>query len=84
MTHRKFRFACEKNGDSCDFSVGGKICGITVTDGMMTRMLESGSSGLIKGFTSRNGKKFDAELRLEAGKLKFEFPKAASAEKKTE
>ncbi len=81
VTHRKFRFACEKHGDGCDFSIGGKICGVTVTDEMMSRMLTTGTSGLIKGFTSKNGKLFDAELQLESGKLKFEFPKTSPAAK---
>ncbi len=79
VTHRKYRFACEKYGNGCDFTLGDRICGISVTDEIMTLMLETGSSGLIKGFTSKSGKKFDAELRLESGKLKFEFPKSKPA-----
>ncbi len=76
MLHRKYRFSCEKSGDGCDFALGGLICGVKITDEIMSRMLETGSSGLIRGFTSKSGKKFDAELRLIEGRLKFEFPRA--------
>ncbi len=76
VLHRKYRFSCEKSGDGCDFALGGLICGVIITDDIMSRMLETGSSGLIRGFTSKSGKKFDAELRLIEGRLKFEFPRA--------
>ncbi len=79
VTQRKFRFACEKYGDGCNFSIGNKICGLNIASDVISRMLETGSSGLIEGFTSKSGKKFSAVLKLDAGKLKFEFPKQDSS-----
>ena len=69
----KFNYACEKYKRGCEFSVGTKICSKAITPSMMKKMLFTGSSGLLKGFTSKAGKKFDAELKLVSGKLTFVF-----------
>jgi len=36
-------------------------------------LLEKKKTGLIKGFKSKSGKKFDAELVLKDGKVTFNF-----------
>lgn len=70
---RKFSYACEKFRNGCDFSIGTKICGKSITSATIKKMLSTGSSGTLKGFTSKTGKKFDAELKLVSGKLTFVF-----------
>jgi DNA topoisomerase-3 len=37
-------------------------------------LLSTGKTSKIQGFTSKNGKLFDASLRLEDGKVVFDFP----------
>ena len=37
-------------------------------------LLETGRTSKIQGFISRNGKSFDAVLKLEDGKVVFDFP----------
>jgi DNA topoisomerase-3 len=36
-------------------------------------LLETGKTSKIQGFTSKNGKKFDAFLKLQDGKIVFDF-----------
>ncbi len=79
VKHGKYRYACEKYKNGCDFSIGTKVCGKAITEAMAKRLLSSGTTGLLKGFTSKAGKKFDATLRLEGNGFKFEFPERTAA-----
>lgn len=58
-------FVCEhndrENPESCKFFVG-TIAGKTLTQTQLKDILTKGSSGVIRGFTSKAGKKFDASL----------------------
>ena len=63
--------------DSCDFSVG-KIAEKSLNVSQLTELITNGRTGTIRGFKSKNGKKFDACLCLEKdenGKavIKFDF-----------
>ena len=63
--------------DSCDFSVG-KIAEKSLNVSQLTELVTNGRTGTIRGFKSKNGKRFDACLCLEKdenGKavIKFDF-----------
>ena len=63
--------------DSCDFSVG-KIAEKSLNVSQLTELVTNGRTGTIRGFKSKNGKRFDACLCLEKdenGKAvtKFDF-----------
>ena len=64
--------------DSCRFSIG-KLAEKALTESNVRELLTNGITGTIRGFKSKNGKKFDARVALskdEAGKvtgLKFDF-----------
>ncbi len=73
VKHGKYRYTCEKYKNGCEFSVGTKICGKAITAAMAKRLLSDGSTGLLKGFTSKAGKKFDASLLLDGAGIKFKF-----------
>lgn len=73
VKHGKYRYACEKYKNGCEFSVGTKICGKVITAAMAKRLLSTGTTGLLKGFTSKAGKKFDASLLLDGAGIKFKF-----------
>lgn len=63
-----FGYSCVKhheNPDECYFSVG-KIAGKAISVDDLTELLANGRTGLIKGFTAKNKKKFNACLVLEA------------------
>lgn len=57
----------------CEFSVYGFICHRVISKSNMQMLLETGRSSKIKGFISKNGKLFDAYLKLEEGKVVFDF-----------
>lgn len=52
-------------------TVGSKL----LTDNQIKNLVTKGTTGLLKGFTSMAGKKFDAEVQLsDGGKTKYIFP----------
>ncbi len=57
----------------CTFSVYGFICHRVLSKSNMKMLLETGKSAKIKGFISKSGKPFDAYLKLEEGKVVFDF-----------
>lgn len=62
-----FGYSCVRRSadpDACYFSVG-KIAGKSVGVDDLTELLKNGRTGLIKGFTSKNKKKFSACLVLQ-------------------
>lgn len=62
-----FGYSCVKHHehpDECYFSVG-KIAGKALGVDDLTELLATGKTGLIRGFTARNKKKFNACLKLE-------------------
>lgn len=64
-----FGYSCVKhheNPDECYFSVG-RIAGKAISVDDLTELLTNGKTGLIKGFTAKNKKKFNAALVLETG-----------------
>ena len=77
-----FGFGCanysKDNPDSCRFSVG-KMAEKALTEAQVKELLTNGRTSTIRGFKSKEGKKFDARVALnkdETGKvtgLKFDF-----------
>lgn len=70
----KFGYSCTGYREKgCGFSVGLSICGRTIPISAVKRLLESGSTGKLNGFTSKAGKLFDASLKLDNGRVVFDF-----------
>lgn len=75
-----FGYSCVKhheNPDECYFSVG-KIAGKAISVDDLKELLETGKTQLIRGFTAKNKKKFNACLVLETGedgrkRINFDF-----------
>ena len=68
-------FGCNRFRAGCDFVVWKEIAGKRLTEKQIHDLTGKGKTRLIKGFTGRSGKKFDARLRLdEQWKVVFEFP----------
>lgn len=75
MRKLKWGYGCSGYADGCRFSIG-TICGKTLTETQVKRLVEKRDSGEIKGFTSKAGKRFDAHLVLdESNAIKFSFAK---------
>ena len=70
----KFGYGCsafkEKN---CKFSFNMKILGRTIPIGEARRILREGRSEVLQGFRSKKGTLFAAALKLENGRVDFDF-----------
>src|SRR5256714_3929840 len=67
----------------CKFKLGKKILGREIPKEQAQKLLTAGKTDLLEGFISKRGRPFSAYLKLEDGKVGFEFPeKPARAESK--
>lgn len=70
------QYACESaiTDQSCTFSCSKTILGLSIPREQISKLLCDKKTDLLKGFTSKRGKKFDACLALtEKGEIKFVF-----------
>ncbi len=66
---------CKCSDDSCCFVMFRNCGGKKLTDDIFIELLSEGKTRLIKGFTSKAGKRFDAYLTLNSEcKVIYEFP----------
>lgn len=69
-------YACISGKDGCGFVIWKSVCGKTLTAAQAKKLLEKKKTDLIKGFTSKVGKQFDAYLILKDDfTTGLEFPK---------
>lgn len=73
MRHNKGGYFCD-----CGFKVFQTICGKSLTDGQMKRLIAKGSLPEMDGFESKAGKKFSAGLEIKEKKVYFVFPEKRS------
>jgi DNA topoisomerase-3 len=70
----RYGFGCSGYKEGCKFRINGYICKRNISLSNAKLLLEKGRTSKIQGFTSKNGKLFDAALKLEAdGKIVFDF-----------
>ncbi len=69
----KFNYGCMGYSEGCTFKVGISICKREIPIIEVTRLLETGETGLITDFISKNGKRFKAKLALKDGAAVFKF-----------
>ena len=70
----KYSYCCSNYKElNCKFSVGSYILGRSISKSNVEMLLTNGKTSKIQGFTSKKGSKFDAFLKLENGKVVFEF-----------
>ena len=70
----KTGYSCSGYKEGCTFSVYGFICRRVISKVNMEMLLSTKRTSKIKGFISKNGKPFDAYLKLEeSGKVVFDF-----------
>lgn len=75
IVRTSFGYGCMGYRDKgCRFSINNVICGRVISKANVSHMLETGKTYKIQGFVSpKNGKSFDACLKLENGKAVFDF-----------
>lgn len=55
-------YSCESGKNGCGFVIWKQLCGKKISESQAKALLELGTTPVIKGFTSKAGKKFDARL----------------------
>ena len=70
----RYGFGCSGYKDGCKFRINGYICKRNISLSNAKLLLETGKTSKIQGFTSKNGKLFDAFLILtQDGSVVFSF-----------
>ncbi|MEB7800327.1 DNA topoisomerase [Staphylococcus xylosus] len=60
--------------ESCDYILFSNFGNKILSESTIRQLLKTKGTKVIKGFTSKNGKKFDAKLKLdEKGKIQYDF-----------
>ena len=71
----KYGYGCTNFREKgCKFTISKTICKRTISVANVKMLLATGKTSKIQGFISKNGKSFDASLRLEDGRVVFDFP----------
>ena len=69
----KYGYGCVGYKEGCKFSIRMSICGRNISVSNVRQLLATGRTYKINGFVSKNGKPFDAYLKLEDGRAVFAF-----------
>lgn len=75
-------YQCDNTG-ACKFRMGKTICQREIPPEQVIKISETGKTDLLPRFISKKGKPFSAYLKLENGKVGFEFEPRKPAAKKT-
>ncbi|MBQ7353166.1 MAG: topoisomerase C-terminal repeat-containing protein [Clostridia bacterium] len=74
VVRTKFGYGCVGYKDSsCKFSINKSICSRVISVSNVKMLLATGKTSKIQGFISKNKKQFDAYLKLQDGKVVFDF-----------
>ena len=68
-----FGYGCSGYKDGCKLGLNRVICGRVISKKNVQMLLTNGKTSKIKGFVSKNGKPFDAVLKLDGTNAKFDF-----------
>lgn len=70
------------DNSDCEQPIFRSIAGKTLSDAQITELITNGETGVIKGFTSKTGKSFDASLTFdETFRVTFVFPEKKKSKK---
>jgi len=75
-------YICERSQADrklCKFKLGKTILGRDIPKEQAQKLLATGKTDLLEGFISKRGRPFSAYLKLEYGKVSFEFPERTTA-----
>lgn len=66
-------YACTDESNGCKFVIFKKIADKNLSESMIKTLCEKGTTAKLKGFKSKKGKAFEARLKLNEGKVEFDF-----------
>lgn len=66
-------YACTNESNGCKFVIFKKIADKNLSELMIKTLCEKGTTAKLKGFKSKKGKAFEARLKLNEGKVEFDF-----------
>ncbi len=69
----RYGYACTGYKQGCKFSINSVICKRVISKKNAQMLLDTGKTSEIQGFVSKTGKLFNAKLKLENGKVVFDF-----------
>ncbi len=69
----RYGYACSGYKEGCKFNISGVICKRVISKKNAQLLLANGLTSEIQGFVSKNGKLFNARLKLDNGAVKFDF-----------
>ncbi len=67
-------YGCFGFKEGCTFKMGVNICKKEIPIAEARRLLSEGATSLLRGFISKNGKRFDGRLALKDNQVVFDFP----------
>lgn len=73
LNDRKTFYGCSEYNSGCKFSISKKILDKKLTQKNINDLIGKGITSKIKGFKSKAGKSFEAQLKIDKGKVTFEF-----------
>ena len=73
VLRNRYGYGCIGYKEGCNFRINGVMCNRVISKQNAKMLLETGKTSKIKGFTSKNGKNFDAELIINNQKIEFNF-----------
>lgn len=69
----RYGFGCKGYKEGCKFRISGIICKRAIPLSAAKQLLSTGKTEKLSGFISKNSKSFSAALKLENGKVLFDF-----------
>lgn len=67
-------YSCSRwKSDGCSFAIWKEMAQKTITEAQVKMLLTSGKTNVIKGFKNKDGKPFDAAIKLTDGNVGFDF-----------
>ena len=69
----RYGYGCLSYKEGCKFRINGVICKRVIPISAARALLKEGKTQKLAGFTSKKNTLFDASLKLEDGKVLFDF-----------
>jgi DNA topoisomerase-3 len=73
VTEQEKSYSCSGWRSGCEFAIWKTIAGKRISARTAQALLRRGRSLVLKGFKSKSGRAFDARLKLDQGKVRFDF-----------